>query len=445
MKPFTLMPLLAGLLVHCATTTQHQRTAPDCQPLPMKVTQAPNVPMELRDPMTWIAQLPEGMASEVLLSPDDIEALNTRNLNANRAAYQDVLDPAIGAPARVAAEFAERIAWLDAKLDTQAYQEVVEGSYAQAKDRIASATPQDALHIVASEADIRCVPMNDGLFTTPVDVAFDRNRCSRLHVGEVIRVLRTADDGAWLYVHAGHSVGWLYQPALSPAVKADETRPYLGVGPHVVVTDDVVTEGVSLRMGRRFPGSVTEDGRWVIRVPTTEGSATLTLPAEAALHQGAVPMTRANLWRLAMARLDEPYGWGGYQGGRDCSRLLMDLFSVFGIRFGRHSLVQAKAGTKTVELKSMTTAEKQIALGEAASSGVALVYMPGHIMLHLGEVDGRPYALSAISEFVTPCADGDQIRRLDRVTVSDYELGRDTERTAFIERITTLAVFGRPQ
>ena len=219
---------------------------------------------------------------------------------------------------------------------------------------------------MASEADIRCVPMNDGLFTTPVDVAFDRNRCSRLHIGEVIRVLRTAADGAWLYVHAGHSVGWRHRPALSPTGGPDETGPYLGSGSHVVVTDDVVVQGISLRMGRRFPGSMTEDGRWILRIPTKEGSTALTLAADAPLHLGAVPMTRANLWRLAMARLDEPYGWGGYQGGRDCSRLLMDLFSVFGLRFGRHSLVQAHAGSSRVELSSMTTAQKRIALGEAA-------------------------------------------------------------------------------
>jgi hypothetical protein len=444
MKPTTLMPLLAALLVQCVTTAQHQSNAPVCQTQPLRVDVAPGVAPQLHSAEPWVGQLPEGEATQVLLSPADIEALNTRNLTANRAAYQDVLDPIIAGEERVEAEFAERIAWLDAKLAKGAYHEVIAGSYSSAKEHIAAATPRDALHIVVSEADIRCVPMNEGLFTHPVDTAFDRNRCSRLHVGEVIRVLRGVEGDDWLYVHAGHSVGWLYRPQLSPEVQPASTHVYLGTAPHVVMTDDLVTQGISLRMGRRFPGHRSADGTWEIEVPTAHGPTTLKLPAEAPLHMGAVPLTRANLWRLAMARLNDPYGWGGYRGGRDCSRLLMDLFSVFGLRVGRHSLVQAHAGNTTVDLKSMTPSQKRAALSQAAAAGVALVYMPGHIMLHLGEVDGRPYALSSISEFVVPCAEGDQVIRLDRVTVSDYELGRHTERTAFIERITTLAIFGGP-
>ncbi|MGB0589246.1 MAG: SH3 domain-containing protein [Myxococcota bacterium] len=444
MKPYMLMPLLAATLVHC-NTAGHVRDTPTCQAAPQRVSHAPRVADQLRDPASWIAQLKREDADRVLLSPAQIEALNARNLEANRAAFQDVLDPAIAAPQRVKAELGERLAWLDAKLESGAYHEVVTGSYSEAKARLAAAQEVDALHITAKEADIRCVPMNEGLFTQPVDTAFDRNRCSRLHVGEVIRVLRTAADGAWLYVHAGHSVGWLYRPELSPAMQPESTSAYLGRSPHVVVTDDITVEGTSFRMGRRFPGQRTKDGGWALQVPTVDGTKTVNAPADAPLHLGAMPLTRATLWRLAMARLGEPYGWGGYQGGRDCSRLLMDLFSVFGVRVGRHSLVQAHAGSVIVDMKTMTSPQKLKALREAATSGVALVYMPGHVMLHLGEVDGRPYALSSISEFVTPCAEGDQVMRLDQVTVSDYELGRDTKRTAFIERITTLSIFGGPR
>jgi hypothetical protein len=444
MKPSVTLPLLAALLVACTSASRHRAAQPICHEPAIEVDAAPGVRPELRRAESWLGQLTEAEAAKVLLSSTQIQALNARNLASNQAAYQDVLDPAIALPERVEAELAERIAWLDTKLKTDTYREALEGTYEGAKARIASATARDRLHIVAGEADIRCIPMDEGLFTEPADEAFDRNRCSRLHVGEVIRVLREADAGAWLYIHAGHSVGWLHRPQLSPPVEPTSTRAYLGVEAHAVVTDDLVAEDVPLRMGRRFPARRGPQGSWQLEVPTTTGFRTLTLPANAPVHLGAVPMTRSNLWRLAMARLDEPYGWGGYLGGRDCSRLLMDLFSVFGLRFGRHSSVQAHAGTATIDLKPMSPLEKREALRAAAAEGVALVYMPGHIMLHLGEVDGRPYALSSISEFVSPCAEGDQVLRIDRVTVSDYELGRDTKRTSFLERISTLAVFGGP-
>ena len=74
--------------------------------------------------------------------------------------------------------------------------------------------------------------------------------------------------------------------------------------------------------------------------------------------------------------------------------------------------------------------------------GIVLAYMPGHIMLYLGERQGRPYALSAISEYLRPCADGHDVVRLDRVVVTDFKLGSGTERTDYLTRLTALTVFG---
>ncbi|MDP6946753.1 MAG: SH3 domain-containing protein, partial [Myxococcota bacterium] len=363
---------------------------------------------------------------------------------ANLAAHQDILDDGLAGEARIAGEFQERLQWLDERLQDGRYEEAVAGSYAKAKARMASAVPRDTLHVVGAEDDIRCVPMSEGLFEPPADIAFDRNRCSRLHLGEVIRVLREADDGAWLYVHAGHSVGWLHTPTLSPASTAEVTAPFRGVGTYAVFTSDTKVGDRQLRMGRRFPLRGRTDGGWQIDLPTTTGFETVTLTTDAPLHEGPMPLTRANVWRLVMARQGEPYGWGGYEGGRDCSRLLLDLFAVFGIHLGRHSLVQAKSGSHIIELTSMSEPAKLEALRSAASRGLVLAYMPGHIMLHLGEVDGRPYALSSLAQYFRPCTGGDQTVRIARITVSDYELGRGSKRTSFLERLTKLTILGGP-
>jgi hypothetical protein len=69
--------------------------------------------------------------------------------------------------------------------------------------------------------------------------------------------------------------------------------------------------------------------------------------------------------------------------------------------------------------------------------------MPGHIMMYLGEEDGQHYAVSAISEYLEPCAGGpDTVYRIARVAVTTLELGRGSERTAYVERLATLVVFG---
>jgi hypothetical protein len=64
-------------------------------------------------------------------------------------------------------------------------------------------------------------------------------------------------------------------------------------------------------------------------------------------------------------------------------------------------------------------------------------------MVYLGDLDGRPYAISAISEYLLPCPEGGhQTVRIDRVDVTDLNRGEGTERTSFLTRISRLSVFG---
>ena len=105
--------------------------------------------------------------------------------------------------------------------------------------------------------------------------------------------------------------------------------------------------------------------------------------------------------------------------------------------------MQAQLGTRSVDLSQLDEPAKRAAIRSAAQTGVILLHMPGHIMLYLGEDGGQDYGISALSEFLVPCPGGkDTIYKLDKVAVTTLELGRGTERRAFIERIDRMAVFG---
>jgi hypothetical protein len=91
----------------------------------------------------------------------------------------------------------------------------------------------------------------------------------------------------------------------------------------------------------------------------------------------------------------------------------------------------------------MSDQDKLKVIQSSGQNAVVLLYMQGHIMLYLGFAEGRPWAISSISEYLRPCAnDKVQTVRIDRIAISDLELGRDTERRSFLERIHTLAIFG---
>ena len=402
----------------------------------------PGVEAAHRQVGTWLSALPAGAADAVLLDGTAIDRLN--RANAGRAAgFQDVLADGVVGPGRVHRELEERLGWLGQRLADGRLAEVAPGTFDAARTRVRLARPADEIRIIHAEAILYCIPTVRGLFTAPSDPQFDRNRCSGLHPGEVIRVLRRG-DASWLYVHAGHSVGWLKDAVTTPPVDSGTARSFRDAGERVVVVGDrvPVPRGPVLRLGTSLPLIRRDGPGLVVRVPTPKGLVLRTLPPDAPVRVGFLPLTRRNVLTLAFSLLDQAYGWGGYRGGRDCSRLILDVLAACGLRLGRHSGVQAVSGHHTVELGGMDDRQKTEAIRGAARRGLVLLYMSGHILVYLGE-SGRPFAISSLSEYLRPCGDGrEQVVRVDRVAVSDLELGRGTSRRSFLERLERLAVFG---
>jgi hypothetical protein len=397
-----------------------------------------------RELATWLAARAPDELDRALLTPGEIARLNDAN-GARPGTWQDVVREPPRSPRAVEDELRERFAHMRPRLETGAWVEARRGSFGSALAIARDSRPVSRFQLVVTPADLRCVPESGGLFTPPMDRDFDRNRCSVLHTGELVRVDRESADGRWVYVAAGHGVGWLELPELTPPLSPAEALAYRDDGDRLVVVDDwVPTErGAFLRLGASAPIVGYDAGYYQVLVPTLDGLGDDWVRDDAAVHRGLLPLTRRNVLRLVMRRIGDPYGWGGTGGGRDCSRLLHDTFATFGLRFGRNSSVQGESGARTIDVARLSDRAKRDAIRRADADGIVFLYMPGHIMLYLGELDGTPWALSAISEYLVPCpGGGDRTVRVDRVDVTTLELGRGTERTAFIERITRLAVFG---
>lgn len=440
-----------------AVPTAPSATA-SCDTTPKAAEVSPGVPAKLRSAEPWIDGAGDDV-DEVILTADQIEALNEAHA-AVPDSWTDPRDEAVADAAGIEASLTERERWLADKLARGDYVEGTEGAFSGAIAIQSAAVAVDELRVVADTLPLWCVPTRAGLYTPARDLAFDRNRCTGLHAGELVRVLRRHPKGAWHYVHAGHSVGWLHAPAWTPALDEDEVDAFVDaerVG--VVVRDDVLArprgepgttaDPVTLRLGHAFPlvtGPESAAGA-LLRVPTLTGLQLAAVPGDA-VHAGHLPLTRRNFLQLAFSELDDPYGWGGYRGGRDCSRYVHDLLGAFGIRMARNSAVQAKLGTEQIELAGLSEEKKLAAIESAHARGLVLLYMQGHIMIYLGQRAGSPYALSSLSEFLEPCPTdpegGDRVWRLDRVEVTTLELGRNTSRTAFIERLERAVVFAPP-
>ena len=249
----------------------------------------------------------------------------------------------------------------------------------------------EAWRTVDARTALRCGPYDGGLYKTPIDTDFDRNRCSTAREGELVQLLTRWPNGMFL-ARTSYTMGWVTEESLSHALDPAKAR-------------------------------------------------------AAAQSNEVEPLTRRALLTAAFSMRGEPYGWGGKDGGYDCSRFLLDLFERFGIELPRHSARQALAGTFSVDVSNVEDLnEKQLLLDAAARRGAVLMHFPGHIMLYLGTTDdGVPMAIHAFSEFLSSC-EGTQletVNRLDRVAVSDLSLGAGTSRRDFLSRTTRLTVLGR--
>ncbi len=455
-----------------------------CKTEPTVVDSAPGTLAVHRQLATWLASPgSEGRpqdgpssvlarsvkANQVLLDAEGIRNLRMRDVEVSGAWHPVVRHPAArtdventaGVPATAEAtrqHIEERAAYLAEALTAGRYVEGQAGAADEVRDRSAAAIvlgDASSLHVTTDELTIWCGPTELGLLSPARDLAFDRNRCSEVHAGELIRVLASSTDG-WRFVDAGYADGWIRSEELTPPLSAGEAQTWLEPQDVAVILDDNVraSAGPVLRMGVRLPVVETnhdglDPGSWsaTVLVPTRDGLVQAHLDVNERVHLGDLPLSRESALNVAFRRLGDPYGWGGYLGGRDCSRLLLDVFATMGVRLGRNSAVQGRQGTETIALTDLGDDAKLQRIHEAASRGIVLLWMKGHIMLYLGQhtdESGTPrdYALSSISEYVVPCAaDKDNTYRLDRVEVTTLDIGLGSQRRSFLQRLDTATVF----
>ncbi len=391
-----------------------------------------------------------GDVDEVLLSPqtiaDHAQALRVGDDPPRQPDLSELIDAS-----ELQTQVAERLAYLRGRFEAGAYVEANGEPLSDEARRLfatpaGSLRPQPELRVATAPLSLRCGPRAEGFYKPSLDLAFDRNNCSTVRAQEPIEVLMDWPSGMRL-ARTRYALGWIaadapLSPAVQPSLRAavlDTKRLYL---PERQTVRAGVRE-VTLPAGTLLPllGSrglvATADGFHEVEVP------------------GAVPtrraLTRRALLEEAFRLLGEPYGWGGHEGGRDCSRFLLDVFATFGLALPRHSARQAASGTFSLDVTDVLPAEKLLLMDAAMRKGVVLLHFPGHIMLYLGrDAEGEPMVLHSFSEYVTPCEGTDDgegrpletLHRVDRVTVSDLRLGAGSSRRDFLSRITKVVVFG---
>ena len=365
---------------------------------------SPETLQEVKDvtdlPQDHTARLADAPADKVLLTRDSQTAMN-ENYDKTFFSVWHNPEPVHALPERLSAIFTQyaahpgygenkrkhSAAWLK-KLQQNAWLE----NY------------PNTLHpaITVRSTNLRMLPTNGPHFYKPGgDIngwPFDNLQISSVAANTPILICHISRDRSWALVETSFAFGWI--PAEDFARVDDPFMQTWQTSRYATVTRDKIpivdaNGNFSLRtsIGQMFPLITEMADKLEILIASADANHQAIIQhvfiSREIMNIKPLPFTYANATKIANELIDEPYGWGGLYGNRDCSAMTRDFFAPFGIWLPRHSADQAKKIGIYIDLEAMEPQEKEKVILEQGIPYLSLLWRRGHIMLYIGERNGR--------------------------------------------------------
>ena len=425
----------------------------------------PGVARVQLDPGYWVARL--GDADRMLLDPAAVATQNARMRRLDPSLHDiEQLPPTL--------EAGQVRAWIEAASPRPAatlYDESGNQGSPRAIDKLVAALDFDDIPqtqvtrygMVVRRADLRTFPTHLRVFSTPDDRDLDRFQETALFPGTPVAVVHRSRDRHWLFVLSETYAGWIEAGAVAFGERA-EVFAYRRRAPFVVVTGAQVrtvhtrerpeVSELPLDMGVRlplaeWPPHAPVNGQhpgfgYVVDLPVREADGTLAfvpalLPRSADVAEGYLPLTKANLIRQAFKFLGERYGWGHRYNGRDCSGFVSEVLRSFGLVIPRNTGAQASSPALggTVVEPGMGHEERLRLLAQAGVGD--LLYVPGHVMMVIGRVDGATWVIHDAASVSMVADDGQFVRYpVNGVVVTPLLPLMADPVTAMVDRVTAI-------
>jgi cell wall-associated NlpC family hydrolase len=318
--------------------------------------------------------------------------------------------------------------------------------------------------LVVDRADLRTFPTRMRAHSAPGDVDIDRFQESALFPGTPVAILHASRDGEWAFVLSPRYGAWIQRRHLAEGPRESVLgyprrspfRVITGAKPRTVFNpDEPRVSELQLDMGVRVPAASTQGNRHVhrqhaqaglpVELPVREADGSLAfapalLPRQAGVADGYLPHTAANVISQAFAFLGERYGWGHDYNGRDCSGFVSEVYASMGIALPRNTSDQSRSPALDHDsFDAATTPAARAAALDALDVG-DLVFVPGHVMLVIGHVDGAPWVIHDIHGGGVLPPGGGPVRRLglNGVAVTPLLPLAFDDGTRYTERMTAI-------
>ena len=289
---------------------------------------------------------------------------------------------------------------------------------------------------------------------------FDKNIMSDLLPYCPVAVLHESRDGRWLYILYGNCAGWVRTSQIALCrTRADwESRKQVPQDFAVVTAKEIRTEtdsGCAAVSDKRLPmGTVlpldntvkkirgrTAYGCYTAKVPARDNDGYIYdeyffLPVSSDVSTGYLDFTYRNTINQAFKYQGAVYGMGGANNSVDCSGLVRNVFRCFGLNMPRVAKLQSQVlCANTVDIGGKSDGEKARVFD---TDGVTIIYMPGHIMMYLGNVGTEAYCISSIYGFGEDFAAAEKVAC---VAVTNMNRANKSDGNTLIKRSVTAVTF----
>jgi cell wall-associated NlpC family hydrolase len=423
-------------------------------------------------PQPWIAQLPD--ADKLILDRAAIAAQNARMRQLDTSIIDLRALPAT-LPEVLVREHIDGISRLPTRplYDVQGKRVGADQLRAisdnLALERIPASRPIQ-YGLVVHRAALRAFPTALRVFSSQGDTDIDRFQESALFPGDAVAVLHESADGQWVFVASERYAAWMEKRFIGIG-SAGQVFGYGAQGPYRVITagkaftahtpEEPRVSNLQLEMGLRVPvladwpamepvnGQQAHAGH-VIQLPVRNddgslGFAPALLPRSQESSDDYLPLTQANLITQAFKFLGERYGWGHSYDTRDCSGFVSEIYRSFGVLLPRNT--SAQAISPALNRVSFTDKDSKAKRSDAIAGLQVgdLVYIPGHVMMMLGEANGLTWVIHDTSGGSWYGADGKRVHAsLNGVSVTPLQPMMASDTASYIDRITNIQRI-RPQ
>ncbi|KAF1715206.1 NlpC-P60 family protein [Pseudoxanthomonas yeongjuensis] len=317
--------------------------------------------------------------------------------------------------------------------------------------------------LVLRRTALRGFPTGLRVFSSRGDTDIDRFQESALFPGTPVAIAHQSRDGKWLWVVSPRYKAWVSRQDIAEGSReqvlayADKTpyRIVLGAKVSTVYTrEQPQLSELQLDMGVRVPlADVPPDApvngqhpysSWTVELPIRAADGSLGFaPALLQKNQdtasGYLPLTHANLVRQAFKFLGERYGWGHSYNGRDCSGFVSEVYRSMGVELPRNTRDQSiSPALNHVTFAKDEGSERRKAAVDALQVG-DLIYIPGHVMMMIGRIDGAPYVIHDTNGGSYLGADGKlRSMHLNAVSMTPLLPLRFNVEQTYVDRITSI-------